>query len=67
MLQMYMYQFKSLQLALSESTKPVKFYHITKHFIEHFMSCSNKKVKTEFLRNFDRSGQYCTQHCCKWN
>ena len=67
MLQMYMYQFKSLQLVLSESIKLLKFYHIRKHFIEYSMSCSNIKVKTELFIEFERSGQYCTQHCCKWN
>ena len=52
MLQMYMYQFKSLQLALSENTKPVKFYDIKKHFIEYSMSCSNIKVKPELFKEF---------------
>ena len=52
MLQMYMYQFKSLQLALSESIKLVKFYHIRKHFIAYSMSRSNIKVKTELLKEF---------------
>ena len=52
MLQIYMYHFKSLQLALSESTKPVKLYNIRKHFIEYSMSCSNIKVKTELFKEF---------------
>ena len=45
MLQMYMYPFKSLQLALSESTKPVKLYNIRKHFIKYSMSCSKSNFK----------------------
>ena len=49
---MYMYQFKSLQLALSESTEPVKFYNKGKHFIEYSMSCKNIKVKTEIFKEF---------------
>ena len=49
---MHMYQFKSLQLALLESTKPVEFYHIRKHFIEYSMSCSNIKVKTKLFKEF---------------
>ena len=52
MLQMYMYQFESLQLALSESIKLVKFYHIRKHIIEYSMSCSNIKVKIELFKEF---------------
>ena len=52
MLQMYMYQLKSLQLALSESIKQVKFCHIRKHFIAYSMSCSNIKVKTELFKQF---------------
>ena len=47
-----MYQFKSLQLALSESIKLVKFYHIRKHFIAYSMSCRNIKVKTELFKEF---------------
>ena len=45
-----MYQFKSLQLAFSKSTEPVKFYNIRKHFIEYSMSCSNIKVETELFK-----------------
>ena len=51
-LQMYMYQFKSLQLALSESIKLVKFYHIRKHVIAYSVICKNNKVKTELFKEF---------------
>ena len=47
-----MYQLKSLQLALSESTEPVKFYNKKKHFIEDSMRCRNIKVKTELFKEF---------------